>query len=64
MGAVYLAEHTVIGRKAAIKVLRSELAGNEVLVTRFTNEARAANAVGHPGIVDELHVGMLIRLTS
>jgi serine/threonine-protein kinase len=59
MGTVYLAEHTVIGRKAAIKVLKEEVAGDEQLVARFVNEARAANAVGHPGIVDVLDVGTL-----
>jgi eukaryotic-like serine/threonine-protein kinase len=59
MGAVFLGEHGLIGRKAAIKVLRPELARHPSLVKRFFNEARAANAVGHPGIVDMLDVGTL-----
>src|SRR3954453_16563693 len=59
MGAVYLAEHTLIGRKAAVKVLRRELAADESVVARFLNEARAANAIGHPNIIDIIDVGTL-----
>ena len=59
MGCVYLAEHTLIGRKAAIKILRHQWATSEGAVDRFMNEARATNVVGHPGIVDVLDVGML-----
>jgi hypothetical protein len=39
----------IIGRKAAIKVLNADMAQNAEIVTRFFNEARAANAVRHPG---------------
>src|SRR5215510_2005487 len=52
MGAVYVAEHTLIGRQAAIKVLRREVSHRQDLVARFFNEARAATAVKHPGIVE------------
>jgi serine/threonine protein kinase len=52
MGAVYLAEHTLLGRPAAIKVLLREMSHREDLVTRFFNEARAASSVKHPGIVE------------
>jgi eukaryotic-like serine/threonine-protein kinase len=52
MGAVYVAEHTLLGRRAAIKVLLGELSHRQDLVTRFFNEARAASAVHHPGIVE------------
>jgi serine/threonine protein kinase len=52
MGAVYVAEHTLIGRQAAIKVLHHEMSHRKNLVTRFFNEARAATAVKHPGIVE------------
>jgi serine/threonine-protein kinase len=51
MGAVYLAVHPDIGRKVAIKVLHPTLADNEREMGRFVNEARAANAIRHPGIV-------------
>jgi len=59
MGAVYLAEHPLLGRKAAVKVLRPELASNQELVQRFLNEARAANAIHHPNIIDIIDVGLL-----
>src|SRR4051794_24553039 len=59
MGAVFLGQHTVIGRKAAIKVLKPEFAGNPILVRRFENEARATNAIRHPGIVEIIDVGRL-----
>jgi serine/threonine-protein kinase len=59
MGAVYLAEHPFLWRKAAIKVLKSECASNADLVQRFLNEARAANAIHHPNIIDIIDVGIL-----
>jgi eukaryotic-like serine/threonine-protein kinase len=57
MGTVYLAEHTLIGRHAAIKVLRPELCHRAELVSRFFNEARAAGAVQHPCIVEIFDFG-------
>jgi serine/threonine protein kinase len=59
MGTVYLALHPIMGRKAAIKVLKPELARDESLVMRFFNEARAANAIRHPNIIDIIDVGLL-----
>jgi eukaryotic-like serine/threonine-protein kinase len=52
MGTVYLAEHAMIGRRAAIKVLLREMSHSQDLVSRFFNEARAATSVKHPGIVE------------
>jgi eukaryotic-like serine/threonine-protein kinase len=59
MGAVYAAEHPVLGRRVAIKVLHPEFAKDTTLVGRFHNEARAANAIGHPNIIDVIDVGTL-----
>jgi len=52
MGAVYGAEHTLLGRPAAIKILLPELSRKQDVVQRFFNEARAATAIRHPGIVE------------
>jgi serine/threonine protein kinase len=57
MGAVYLAEHVALGRRAAIKVLHPELSGRAEIVTRFFNEARAATAINDPGIVQIFDFG-------
>ncbi|PIE66378.1 MAG: hypothetical protein CSA24_00225 [Deltaproteobacteria bacterium] len=52
MGQVYMAEHTMLGRKVALKLLRSEYAVKRDAVHRFFQEARAVNAIGHENIVD------------
>ncbi len=52
MGVVYLAEHALLGRTAAVKLLLPQLSQNREIVTRFFNEARAASAIHHPGIVE------------
>src|SRR5262245_40910507 len=52
MGVVYAAEHALLGRPAAIKVLLPELSQKQDVVTRFFNEARAATAIRHPGIIE------------
>ena len=57
MGAVYLAEHPEIGRRVAVKVLRPDLTRDPQLLTRFLNEARAANAIHHPNIIEILDSG-------
>jgi serine/threonine-protein kinase len=57
MGAVYLGEHPVIGRKVAIKVLHTALAADKDIVARFFNEARAIHLIGHPNIVEILDFG-------
>jgi eukaryotic-like serine/threonine-protein kinase len=59
MGTVYLAEHSLMGWRAAVKVLRRSLADDRVLVKRFINEAHAVKAVRHPNIIDIIDVGVL-----
>src|SRR5437764_1089394 len=51
MGSVYRARHELLGRPAAVKLLRPELTGNPELVERFFNEAKATTAIEHPGII-------------
>jgi serine/threonine protein kinase len=62
MGRVYLAEHVLIGRRAAIKVLAAEVADNEDFVSRFFTEARAVNDIRHPNIVEVTDFGTFGKL--
>ncbi len=59
MGTVYRAEHPLLGKTAAVKVLLPELSNNREIVDRFFTEARAATAVRHPGIVEIYDFGYL-----
>jgi putative nucleotidyltransferase with HDIG domain len=59
MGHVYSAEHNIMGRKAAIKVLSTELSQNPDVVERFINEARAVNEIRHPHVVEITDFGQL-----
>jgi eukaryotic-like serine/threonine-protein kinase len=57
MGTVWLAEHTMLGRRAAIKLLHPMFTTRPDIVTRFFNEARAATAITDPGIVQIFDFG-------
>ena len=57
MGTVFLAEHTLIKRRVALKLLHPELATDAEVVERFMNEARAAGTLGHPNIVESTDMG-------
>ena len=57
MGTVWLAEHTTIGRRVAIKLLHHEYSLRPEMVTRFFNEARSAAAIADPGIVQIFDFG-------
>jgi serine/threonine-protein kinase len=52
MGTVYLAEHPMIGKRVAVKMLRPDLGTDPGLVSRFFQEAKAVNEIRHPNIVD------------
>ncbi|MFY9554720.1 MAG: protein kinase, partial [Blastocatellia bacterium] len=51
MGTVCLAYDTRLKRRAALKILRSQLINNPERVRRFQREARAASALNHPNII-------------
>jgi serine/threonine protein kinase len=51
MGAVYMAEHPVIGSRVAIKFLHPQYATDRKIVDRFFNEARVVNVIGHDNIL-------------
>src|SRR3954463_15548583 len=57
MGTVFRAEHVLLGRPAAVKLLRRDLSTSPALVQRFVNEAKAVTACKHPGIVEVYDFG-------
>ena len=59
MGSVYLALHPHIGKKVALKVLHAEFSNNQDIASRFFNEAKAVNDIGHPNIVDVVDFGII-----
>ncbi|HMF42672.1 MAG TPA: serine/threonine-protein kinase, partial [Polyangia bacterium] len=59
MGVVYLAEHPVLRRRAAVKLLKRQYLESPSLVARFVNEARAAAAIHHPNVIEVIDVGMM-----
>ncbi len=59
MGTVYLAEHPVIGSRVAVKFLHENMAADPAVVTRFFDEARAVNLVGHENIVGIFDLNVL-----
>jgi serine/threonine-protein kinase len=52
MGAVYQAEHAVIGKRVALKVLFADLSRRPELVARFLQEAKSASRIGHENVID------------
>lgn len=59
MGSVFEVENTVLGGRAALKVLHIDIQAQPELFVRFANEARAANQIGHPGVVPVYDFGQL-----
>src|SRR5689334_640620 len=59
MGVVYLAEHPVLRRRVAVKLLKRQYLESPSLVLRFVNEARAAAAIHHPNVIEVIDVGMV-----
>jgi serine/threonine-protein kinase len=58
-GSVYAAEHRVLGRPAAVKVMHRRFASSAEMVGRFVREARVVNQIRHPAIVDIYDLGTL-----
>lgn len=52
MGTVYRARHELVGRDVAIKLLASDLAADPTNRQRFLREAKAANRIDHPHVID------------
>jgi serine/threonine protein kinase len=52
MGAVYRAEQISLKRTVAVKLLRPEVLGNQLLLRRFNAEAEAVAKLNHPNTVN------------
>ena len=50
MGAVYLAEHTHMKKRVALKLLHPEMSDNAEVQSRFEREAMAAAHIEHPNV--------------
>lgn len=59
MGVVYLAEQKGLGRRVAVKMIRSGILASEAEVRRFSMEAKAAAALEHRNIVSVYQSGYL-----
>src|SRR6266849_3711240 len=57
MGQVYLAEQVSLRRKVALKVLKPELAANEISLKRFESEALNVAQANHANIVQVYAIG-------
>ena len=57
MGLVYEALHPAIGRRAAVKVLKPEVAADAEWTKRFLAEARALGSIKHRNLIEVLNFG-------
>jgi eukaryotic-like serine/threonine-protein kinase len=60
MNAVYLAEHSLMRRRCAIKIQPQKQLGDQSSVERFHREARAVALLDHPNIVRAYDFGKVI----
>jgi eukaryotic-like serine/threonine-protein kinase len=59
MGAVYLAEHVLMRKRLAVKVLHAEMTRMPEMVARFEREAMAAAHIEHPNVAAATDFGKL-----
>jgi serine/threonine protein kinase len=64
MGTVYLGEHILLGRRAAIKTLLAALSSHHEIVERFFNEAKAISTISDPGVVQIFDFGYHVDGTA
>ncbi len=57
MGAVYLAEHTLMRKRVALKLLHADMSRDPEVLARFKREAEAAAHVEHPNVATATDFG-------
>jgi serine/threonine-protein kinase len=57
-GSLYLGSHVHIGNLVAIKMLRTELLGDEQIIQRFLREAITSSTIRHPNVVGIIDCGV------
>jgi len=57
-GSVYAGIQPLIGKKVAIKLLHKRMSAEPGVVSRFIDEARAVNKIGHRNIIDVFSFGV------
>ncbi len=69
MGDVFLAQHTMLGRRVALKLLKDQHVHDHAALRRFYDEARLVNQISHDNIVQitdlvvgEEHVFIVMEL--
>src|SRR5262245_61361069 len=58
MGSVFEAQHQGTLRRVAVKIMKSPVAPNSGMLSRFRREAKAAGAIESPHIVQVLDTGV------
>jgi len=59
MGAVFVAEHTSLRKRVALKVIHAHFVGNDEIAARFAREAMTSAHIEHPNVASALDFGSL-----
>ncbi|MGE3820974.1 MAG: serine/threonine-protein kinase, partial [Isosphaeraceae bacterium] len=62
MGRVYLANHSMMGRHVAIKIIAPEIVSNERVVARFQREMKLVGRLDHPNVIRAFDADQLGKL--
>jgi serine/threonine protein kinase len=57
MGVVYAAEHVMLGKRLAVKLLKPQFASDKIAFARFQQEAVNASRIGNPHIIQVIDLG-------